>query len=287
MLKQIICYIVVSIIPNLQNELDITYLLGHLRLIISHIIIFLLTSSLFADENTDYLETKKYSLGIFGATTFNSHKTDFKQLVGIPNCCNGFKSGNALGLNLGVVYQYPISEILELDVRGVLLNLSGDLISTQELEIDDSQPAVTEHLISTNISSAGLDIGLNYYFVERVHIKSSFSYSYLYSGTYEQEERLLEPQNYGTFENGLRVRNERDGDIPELNDSFYSANFGIGYSLELNNRGSYLLIPEFGIRFGLANINSQSWMVNQITFGVSLLFNKSTKGYSNPITPYD
>ena len=286
-MKQIICYIVVSTIPNLQNELDITYLLEYLRLIILHIIIFLLTSSLYANENTDYLETKKYSIGIFGATTFNSHKTDFEQLVGIPNCCNGFKSGNAIGLNLGVVYQYPISEVLELDIRGSLLNLSGDLISTQEILIDDTQPAVTEHLISTNVSSVGLDLGINYYFIERIHFKSSFSYSYLYSGTYEQEERLLEPLNYGTFENGLRVRNERDGDIPELNSSFYSANIGIGYSLELNNKGSYLLIPEFGIRFGLANINSQSWMVNQITFGVSLLFNKSSKGLNNPITPYD
>jgi len=286
-LKQIICYIVVSRITNLQNELDITYFLEYLRLILLHIILLFVVSSLFTKENTDYLETKKYSLGIYGATTFNSHQTDFKQLVGIPNCCNGFKSGNALGLNPGLVYQHPLTKTLELDFRTSLLNLSGDLISTQEILIDDNQTAVTEHLISSDIRSVGLDIGLNYYLFDRFHLKSSFNYSFIYSGTYEQEERLIRPTSFGTFENGLRVRNEIDGNIPELNNSYYSGNIGVGYSLELNEKGTYLLVPEFGIRFGLGNINSQSWVVNQITFGVSLLYNKSTKGFSNPITPYD
>lgn len=231
--------------------------------------------------------TKKYSAGIFGSTSLNSHTTDFKQLVGIPNCCNGFKSGSAIGLNLSFVYQLPINEQLELDIRPTLLNLNGDLISTQQIPIDDDENAVTEHLISTEISSIGLDVGLNYYFLEKIHLKSSLSYSYIYSGRYNQEERLIKPSNYGTFENGLRIRNEQEGEIPELNSSFYSINLGIGYTLELNKKGSYLLIPEFGIRFGLNDINSQSWKVNQITIGVALLYNKSSKGLNNPIIPYD
>ncbi len=258
-----------------------------MKTITLYIILLFSTLLLQSEEDTDYLVTKKYSVGIFGSTSLNSHTTDFKQLVGIPNCCNGFKSGSAIGLNLSIVYQLPINEQLELDIRPTLLNLNGDLISTQQIPIDDDENAITEHLISTEISSIGLDVGLNYYFLEKIHLKSSLSYSYIYSGRYNQEERLIKPSNFGTFENGLRIRNEQDGEIPELNSSFYSINLGIGYNLELNRKGSYLLIPEFGIRFGLNDINSQSWKVNQITIGVALLYNKSSKGLNNPIIPYD
>src|SRR5690606_33560286 len=151
----------------------------------------------------------------YGATGLNSHSTDFKQLTGIPNCCNGFKSGSGIGLNIGLVFQYPITERFELDVRASILDLGADLISTQQIPIADIENsnstgvAETEHLIALNLNSAGINLGANYYPLHYLYRHGGFFGGYMITGEFDQEERLTKPTNRGVFKDaGTRKRNQ-------------------------------------------------------------------------------
>lgn len=250
------------------------------------------STNLFAQNSTEYLDVKKYAIGIFGATSLNSHSPDFAKLIGTPNCCSGFESGSGIGLNIGMIFQYPINKKLELDLRASVLDLGADLISTQYIPISDldnsnnGDIAETEHLISTSISSFGLNAGVNYYPIQYLYLHGGGFIGYIVNGTFEQEERLTMPSNRGVFKDtGTRKRNELHGDIPELNSLNAFLNFGVGYSLLLNDRGTFLLVPEISFNYGLNNINSQPWKVNQITFGLALMFNSLSREYDNPINP--
>lgn len=250
------------------------------------------STNLLAQNSTEYLDVKKYAIGIFGATSLNSHSPDFSKLIGTPNCCSGFNSGSGIGLNIGMIFQYPINKKLELDLRASVLDLGADLISTQQIPISDldnsnsGDIAETEHLISTSISTMGLNAGINYYPIQYLYIHGGGFLGYNAHGEFEQEERLTRPSNRGVFKDtGTRKRNEIQDDIPEFSNLSTFLNFGVGYSLLLNERGTFLLIPEISFNFGLNNINSQSWKVNQITFGLALMFNSLSREYDNPINP--
>lgn len=249
-------------------------------------------ANIFAKDNIDYLDVKKYAIGIYGATGLNSHSVDFSKLIGTPNCCSGFESGTGIGLNIGMVFQYPITAKLELDLRASFLDLGADLISNQKIPISDiDNPnsidfAETEHLISASIKSFGLGVGVNYYPLQYLYVHGGGYVGYLVNGNFDQEERLTQPSNRGVFKDtGTRKRNQIKGEIPELNSLSTFLNFGVGYSLLLNDRGTFLLVPEISFNFGLNNINSQPWKVNQITFGLALMFNSLSREYDNPINP--
>lgn len=249
-------------------------------------------SNIKSQESTRYLDIKNYAVGIYGATGLNSHSVDFNKLLGTPNCCSGFETGSGIGLNIGMIFQYPISETIELDLRASILDLSADLISTQQIPISDlDNPntidlAETEHLIATNISSFGLNFGLNYYPIQYLYLHTGAFAGMLINGDFEQEERLTMPTNRGVFKDtGTRKRNEISDEIPELNGITTFLKFGVGYSLLLNDRGTFLLVPEVSFNLGMNNVNSQQWKVNQITFGLALMFNSLSREYDNPINP--
>lgn len=258
------------------------------------VISFFSCLNLSAKDNINYLDVKNFAIGISGATGLNLHSPNFSKLLGTPNCCNNFDHGNGIGLNIGMVFQYPITKSLELDLRASLFDFGGDLISEQTIPISDlDNPnsigmAKTEFLIATDISAIGLNAGVNYYLMQYLYLRSSFFGGYVLNGTFEQEERLTMPENRGVFKDtGTRKRNVFSGDIPELTNYSLFLNFGVGYSLLLNERGTFLLVPEFDINIGLNNINSQPWTVNQITFGVALMYNSLTRTFDTPINPID
>jgi len=249
-------------------------------------------ANIFAQKSTNYLDVKKYAIGIYGATGLNSHSVDFEKLLGTPNCCSGFETGSGIGLNIGMVYQHPITKTLELDLRASVLDLGADLISTQLIPISDldnsnsTDLAETEHLIATSISSFGLNVGINYYPIQYLYIHGGGLAGFLLKGDFEQEERLTQPTNRGVFKDtGTRKRNEIKGEIPELSSLSTFLNFGVGYSLLLNDRGTFLLVPEISFNIGMNNVNTQQWKVHQITFGLALMFNNLSREYDNPINP--
>ena len=281
-------------LPKLRNELHLNILIWWFLKLIYPIILLitLFTNNLLAQSTVEYLDVKKYAIGVYGATGLNNHSVDFAKLIGTPNCCSGFESGSGIGLNIGMILQYPLTQEIELDIRASVLDLGADLISTQQIPIsnldnsNDGDIAVIEHLISSNISTVGLNLGVNYYPLQYLYLHGGAFLGYNISGVFEQEERLISPSNRGVFrETGTRKRNELHGDIPELNSLNSFLNFGVGYSLLLNERGTFLLVPEVSFNLGLNNINSQPWKVNQITFGLALMFNSLSREYDNPINP--
>jgi hypothetical protein len=248
--------------------------------------------NLSAKDNTNYLDVKNFAIGVFGATGLNIHSPDFPKLLGTPNCCNNFDNGLGVGLNLGMVFQYPLASKLELDLRASMFDLGGDLISEQVIPISDldnsnsTDIAKTEFLISTELIAIGISPGINYYPIQYLYLHTGLFAGYVSKGTFSQEERLTAPENRGIFKDtGTRKRNIYAGEIPELTSYNLFLNLGIGYSLLLNDRGTFLLVPEFNINFGLTDVNSQPWAINQFTFGLALMFNSLSRNYDTPINP--
>lgn len=265
-----------------------------MKTLITILLIVVIQSTTLSQENLYYLDKKEYAIGLSGLIGLNSHNPDFNSLGDIPCCSPNFSTGTGFGINVGFIYQYPISQKFELNAKINYRGLGGDLTSEERLPIESEEVinanendiAVIDHIIISNISTLGVSFELNYYLLEKFYLKSGFEIGYLINTEYEQEERLVQPTNRGVFKDTqTRIRNQFNGEIPNSSTFITFLNLGVGYNLPLNERQSFVLAPEINFSLALNNINNQPWTVNTIQVGFNLLFNSLDYNLSTPIEP--
>ena len=146
------------------------------------------------------------SLGVFADYNFNYHNTNFNELPGVPNCCPKFSNGTGMGISVGVVYQYPFSEIFSAGLRFGYYFINGNLKSSEYeyMIIDDNlEFAKIEHLLDANLVSMGFEPFLSFKIYKELSIFAGFKAGYLIQKEYYQVERLVYPEDRGTFENEI------------------------------------------------------------------------------------
>ncbi len=218
--------------------------------------------------------------GVFGNSVINIYNASFPALDSVPSCCVNYLSGNGISLNLGAFWSQNLSHSLFLDSRISYLGLSGDfysyeikpvsvLINNKEEIID----AKIQHNISARIGSTNLDLNLKYFITNSISIFSGVGLSYIIINEFNQKESLIQPSDYGSFENKRRTRNEYNGEILNTNKLLFRSNFGISYDFYLNKNKSLIITPEFSFNLGLNSyLQSNKWIINNFRLGFAIVF---------------
>ena len=135
-----------------------------------------------------------------------------------------------------------------------------------------------EHRLDATLTAILLEPSLGYHLTPKFGLRLGVGLGYLLSGSYDQREVLVKPEEVGVFENSRRTRNEFTGDIPDLNRLLVSAHIGLGYDLPLNSHGTLLATPELQYSRGFSPIlKDSSWSVDQLRVGVAITFGAERK----------
>ena len=235
-------------------------------------------------ENTPIPEP---SFGGFIHLNSNSHRAGFTRLPGVPNCCREFTGGNGLGLTVGALYDFPLSALLFLDVRAGYTTLGARLVEPENTTvIVAGQPtdATFEHQLESSLGGLVVEPALGYRPIPRLSLRAGGGLAYLMSSTYDQREELVVPETVGVFENGKRVRNEFEGDIPDVATMVGYAKIGLGYDFPLNGRGTLIGTPEIVYTRGFSSIVADSsWSVDALRIGLSVTFRSESDEQILPV----
>ncbi len=214
-------------------------------------------------------------LGIWGDVEANWHHADFTQLPGVPNCCPDFQSGSGTGPAFGLFGQRNLPNNLQLALRAGYFSWSGTLQAVQHTTVNVSDiptPADIEHTIEGGLGSIGIEPMLQWRHASGAILGIGLNAGIMVHHAFHQYETLQQPST-GTFENGLRVRNDTSGVIPQVS-LFSAAAVGmLSYELPMNATRTLLLMPSVSYAFGFTRIVSgTAWRVDALRAGVALLY---------------
>ena len=221
----------------------------------------------------------KPRFGLFADYNLNYHHTNFKGLPGIENCCSLFEKGYGAGFEYGANVQFFINKLWSYGVRASFGNLNGIITKYDEVPIV-LNGELSKGKIENQIDISNNVININPFVSYRIAPISYRLYSYLglklgipIDVNYSQYEKLVEPEDRGTFIDGTRIRNVHYGDLESKNSFLAAASIGLGYELPLNRVGSLSLTPEVYYNYWfLSPVKDLTWNISQISMGASVKY---------------
>ncbi|MDC1068099.1 OmpA family protein [Candidatus Kapabacteria bacterium] len=243
--------------------------------------------------NIHALEREKISYGIYADYGINILNVDFGSLPGIPNCCNNFDKGNGYAFSLGGVGYYNFKNYVPKLKGGLRLTYyqSSNDFSIKEGETFsvDNQPyeGEFEHLLTTKIQYLNIYPVLEYNIYDKLNLNLGLDFRIPINSNYNQSEIISDPIDRGVFpDTRTNIRNEKDGEIPNLNPLASFISIGVNYELPLNNKRSLIAKPEIGFDYALnSNVDGITFYENRIKIGVEVLFNFIREPIVPPIPP--
>jgi len=244
------------------------------------ICVFFLSGNIFAQSTDEGIGRASY--GIFGDFSLNFHSANFKGLPGVPSCCPRYENGTGTGPALGGIYQMPLSNLFNLQLRAAYHSISGTLTATEATTVlHNGVPEVGTftHTLSTGLSTIGIEPMIGMRVLGDLQINVGFSAGILLAKTFAEREEITSPDGGGTFidstgsDSHSRIRNDLTGTIPNTTSLQVAAIGGVSYPLPLNAERTVMLVPEILYSFGITKIASAlTWNVNSLRFGVALMF---------------
>lgn len=215
-------------------------------------------------------------IGLFGDYGIGLHAASFKQLPGIPNCCPEFQSTTGSGLFLGLTYATPLSTSLSLHLRAHygMFSVGFDEPETQPVAGPDGalETATIRHTLDADFSQISVEPLIGYHLTPDLQLLGGVTAGFKISSTYEQKETLESPST-ATFSNGLRTRNQANGDIPDASTLALGITIGATYDLALNADRTVFLSPEVLFTYSpIAVASGVSWNAHQLRAGLALSF---------------
>ncbi|NOY06125.1 MAG: OmpA family protein [Chlorobi bacterium] len=226
--------------------------------------------------------------GVYGGINLNLHGADFTKLPGIPNCCPKFTKGLGTGLAVGLMYEMPVRSWLFAHFRLGFSVLDAVLSEDELITIivgNQLSTATVRHEIRSELSLISFDPMAGFAVSDAFRVYVGFSGGLYLAGRFEQDERLIEPASFGTFENGRRTRNEYSGDIPEQLPYQVSALTGARYQLPLNAEKTLFLSPEIWYYYALSPVVSGlDWNAHQLRLALSITYSPTAEPGPPPPT---
>ena len=243
-------------------------------------IFILLLSSLYKDtvqaQDSLIVDKSLWRAGMSLVPAMYIHSATMKGFEGIPSCCPQYSSGNGFLGSMGFDFTYDLPYYgYAIQGRVDIKGSGGDLNATEIKTIDNGSitEGIIEHHLSTSLYSIGANVLGNYTFMPNISATVGFRFASFISSYFEQEERLLSPNNV-TFNNGLRTRLQYNGQIPGMSSIEFGALFGARYTLPLNKSNSIRAIPELMYELPLTSIiqGDDHWNMHSIRFGVTVAY---------------
>lgn len=240
--------------------------------------------------NLNALEKEDFFYGVYGDYGINLINSDFGALPGIPNCCNKFDGGSGFAFGIGGVVYYKLNMLhpkLKLGTRLVYYN-SKNNFSTIENETFsvDNQPydGQYEHTLETNVNYINFYPLLEYEVAKKINVNFGLNLRIPINSNFSQQEKIINPVDRGVFEDTrTNIRNEKSGEIPELNPLASFLSIGLNYTIPLKKNYSWIAKPEIGFDYALSsNVNGINFYENRIKVGIEILYNYK---YQQPPLP--
>ncbi|MCL5991108.1 MAG: outer membrane beta-barrel protein, partial [Bacteroidetes bacterium] len=250
--------------------------------IIVILLLQILTFNLFSQSQPASTGEARASYGLFGHFNLNQHSADFQKLPGVPNCCPKFESGSGTGFTIGLLYELPLSDDLQLGLRLGYSSIGGELKKTEPVTIIKSgtpQAGEFEHTLNASLSNIGIEPLIGWRLFNNFTIHAGFRAGYALTGKYGQVETIVKPASGATFLDSLgndthsRTRNAFSGDLKDASTLYLSAIGGISYELPLNSDETLMLVPEAFYSFGLTPVvKDLKWDVSSIRAGLAIKY---------------
>jgi len=219
------------------------------------------------------------SYGLFGAYGSNAYNAQFKDFPGYQSCCNGFENGGGSGFAVGAIHERQLTPKWWLDFRFGLQDLSGTFqandrnIGNVILPTSNGDQTITgasvRHNINTAINSVMFSGGVKYSLFDNFYLNGGLQLNLFVTGFFEQEERLLSPDNVVFEDTGERTRGVVEStDIPDLATAMPFIYLGASYDILLSK--SLYFAPEFRYQFGFTDAAAVDWTINVLYLGMSL-----------------
>jgi outer membrane protein OmpA-like peptidoglycan-associated protein len=220
----------------------------------------------------------KPKIGIFAGYGLNLHFTDFNKLPNIPCCSPEFNFGYGFGWEFGAVGDYFVFDNLFLSGKISTLQNNGSFSKQEPVTVivdGKSQEGVFEHQLKTWFHFLDLQISANYSLNNFLWSKGGIGFLFPIMNKFHQKEVIVKPEDRGTFNNGLRVRNEYSGDIQDVRGLIPYITLGISAELRAHKGDLYFLYPEVSVRYMfISPIRGLSWNSLNFRAGIALKFHQ-------------
>lgn len=213
-------------------------------------------------------QTVHSSFGVNAGINYNLISSSFSELPGFSKPPATFSANNAIGINLGMYYQLPISE------GAYILPRISYFQSPSQLEAFEPTtfiingnpiPGTFRHTISAQLSSISFEVLLGYRLFSSFDFFGGASIGYFIGKGFTQEEEIFSPDSV-RFLPGITTRNPRSGEIPSMN----LQSFVVGGIRNTYIKNSFEIVPELTYYFPLQSLTSAvDWNLSSIRLGVS------------------
>ena len=241
-------------------------------------------------------QTKRYTNYFLNAgldANLNMHNADFQKLSGIPNCCTNFESAFGIATNFFVGMEYLLDKNFMNGLKySANLSFSNFSATFSENEfigndlLEDTYRQITvEHNLAASLAYLNIGQAVVVNPLENIPlgVKLGFDVGFPISKTFEQSEKLLEPNDV-YFTGGKKVRNEYSGDIPLIQNFYFALKAGVRYSVY--KADAFEIIPQLEYAHSFSNVTTaQDWSVNVLRLGVGVHYNIPKQDLAKPINP--
>ncbi|MCX6154559.1 MAG: hypothetical protein NT007_10400 [Candidatus Kapabacteria bacterium] len=243
------------------------------KLYLNILIVILTNSALTALDLTQL----KNQYGIGTIYSFNQLTTNINSLSASQSCCAGYNNGNGSGFQLYLSYMNPLKYDLFYSLKASVNQFSSTVQANEIKNINYNNSSITALVLhQADIkfleTSFIANFGINFIYDLNFSFGGCISYPFMYN--YSQVEKLIQPENYGTFENGKRERAQSEGQISDINKLNLSFTASIFYDIIVSKYQKYMLSPEINFRYNLNSyLNSNKLNYNFISIGIVLKYN--------------
>jgi outer membrane protein OmpA-like peptidoglycan-associated protein len=242
------------------------------------ITLFVLSSTTYAQVYADKPYQTRVNYGLFGGLNYNMHAANFYGLPGIPSCCPRYETGNGLGINAGIFYNFPVGEEWEFSIRAQYMMLSGLLSRDEPIFIAGPPPNYTgmpaqfQYTVDASLGAISLAPNLIYRISDQLSAFGGLRGGFLFQKSFSQKEELL--SSWGVFpDTKARTRHVYSGTIPDASSIDAALFVGLSYDLPISSSFEWFLVPEVYYTFGITPIASGlTWRVNTFSGGIGIKY---------------
>lgn len=223
-----------------------------------------------------FVERNKF--GVYGFGMFQQHLVDFKNLPGIPSCCDGFKNSTGTGFSLGLLSDVPLNRRIGLQFRAgfaqkrvLLQREQNEVIHIDRLPF----PGTFRQSIDTKINSLIFEPILTFTLTNQLFFGAGPWMGITTSSSYYQKEEVVVPEQGGVFiENQQRIRNEVRGSLLQLRSTSFGTCAGLWVEIPLSSSKKFFLTPEiFYVGTFTPVLTDISWnTINSFRYGISFKY---------------
>ncbi|TAL70001.1 MAG: hypothetical protein EPN82_05135 [Bacteroidetes bacterium] len=203
-----------------------------------------------------------------------NHIANFQKYPDVPSCCPNYTGGSGSSLSIGPIFKFDIDNNIEADIKLNYNRISGFMKESQSINLiidGKSQEGLFDYNFNSILNLITLEPSAGYRFSNNFRTYAGLNLGYLFTGNFDNYEKLIKPENRGTFDNGRRLRNDTVGKMSYLNPIQMGIKLGLSYRLPLDKYSDWSLTPELNYIFYFTNVATETdWNINPLNLGLSL-----------------